>query len=69
MVAPNAGVEYGREMLHSEVQKLSGRKKMLTNVSSLRFSPSRVDARDSITALALKRASRSARVAASLSRK
>jgi hypothetical protein len=35
-------------------QRPSGRKKMLTNVRSLTFSPSCVAARDSITALALK---------------
>ena len=36
------------------VVNASGRKKMLTNVSSLTFSPSLVDALLSITALALK---------------
>lgn len=69
MVVANAGLEYGAEMLQSEVQKLRGRKKMLTKVRSLRFSPRWVEARDSMTALALKSASRSALVAASLSRK
>ena len=62
-------MEYGVEILHSEVQKLRGKKKMLTKVRSLRFSPRRVLARDSMTAEALKRASRRARVAASLLRK
>jgi hypothetical protein len=36
------------------MQNESGRKKMLTKVRSLTFSPSRVDARLSITPLALK---------------
>jgi hypothetical protein len=36
------------------MQKESGRKKMLTNVSNFTFSPKRVAARLSITALALK---------------
>lgn len=45
-----AGVEKGR----LTVVNASGRKNMLTNVSSLTFSPSLVDALLSMTALALK---------------
>lgn len=41
-------------MDQSDMQKESGRKKMLTKVRSLTFSPRRVAARLSITALALK---------------
>ena len=40
-------------MDQSDMQNESGRKKMLTKVSSFTFSPSRVAARLSITALAL----------------